>query len=242
MKKVLKPFGKKIDAEIVLPGSKSITNRVYIYSALSSKKTELKGLLESEDTYIMRNALKKFGIKIKENVIHGGIENFVDGDIEIFCGNSGTSMRFLCALASLRNGETLLFGKDRMHKRPIEPLLKSLRDLGVDAISINNDGCPPVLIRGNGKIKGGHTTMRGNLSSQFFSALIAIAPFAKNPVKIEIDGNIVSAPYIKMTISILRQFGVFVDFDNRRIRIKSQKYKSPNTFQLRGISMQEAIY
>lgn len=233
MKIKIRPFTAPLDAHVVLPGSKSITNRVYLYAALATGKTVFKGALISEDTAIMRTALKQFGVKIHGQTVWGGSFS-TKGRQEIFCGNAGTATRFLVAVAALREGETVFFGKERMHARPIEPLLTSLRDLGVDAVSVNGDGCPPVIVRGTGKLRGGKTAMRGDLSSQFFSALLAMAPLAQNPVEIEIIGKLVSLPYLEMTIALLKSFGITIDFDGRFLRVKPQQYKTPGEFRVEG--------
>ncbi len=232
---IIQPFKKPSFASIKLPGSKSITNRVYLYSALAQGTTELNNVLESEDTEIMRTALEQFDINIENNKVHGKGGKFTKkGDLEIYCGNAGTATRFLIAIAGLRKGTTIFKGKERMHSRPIEPLLQSLRDLGVKAESINNNNCPPVKIIGTGKIKGGKTKMRGDLSSQFFSALLALAPLCENPVEIEIEEKLVSKPYLEMTIALLKKFGIQVDFSGQFLKIKPQKYISPKKFEIEG--------
>ncbi|MCT4592197.1 MAG: 3-phosphoshikimate 1-carboxyvinyltransferase [Candidatus Gracilibacteria bacterium] len=231
-KKYIKPFTLPIDAEVRIPGSKSISNRAFVCASLCEGGLELGNLLESEDTMVMREALSQFGVDIKGDIVIGNGGDFQEGDFEIYLANAGTATRFLTALAGLRRGKTLIKGKERMYARPIEILLKALRDLGVDAQSVNGNGCPPVLINGTGQIRGGKTMMRGDVSSQYFSALLQVAPLAENPVEIEIDGKLTSLPYVEMTIAMLRDFGIHIDFDGKRFRVEPQQYKNPKCYQI----------
>lgn len=230
----IKPFEGASFASIHLSGSKSITNRVLLYSSLAEGETELKNVLKSEDTEIMQTALAQFGVKIENGVVFGTNGNFIEGDLEIFCGNAGTATRFLVAIAALRKGKTYFSGKERMHSRPIESLINALSDLGVQVESVNNNNCLPLVVQGTGKIAGGKVKMRGDLSSQYFSALLALAPFAEKEVEIEIIGELVSKPYLDMTIALLNKFCVQVELSEPYLRIKPQKYVSPKIFEIEG--------
>src|SRR5262249_53094463 len=129
---------------------------------------------------------------------------------DLFVANSGTSMRFLTALVALGKGRYRLDGVSRMRERPIEDLLAALRQLGVQAYSERQNGYPPVAIESQG-LKGGRARIRGNISSQFLSALLMVAPLSRKPVTIEIDGPLVSKPYVNMTLGMMQAFGVRVE-------------------------------
>ncbi len=216
---------------VSLPGSKSITNRAMIIAALAQGESTLRGVLDSDDTRYMAAALGSLGFEVvadwDERVIriggHGG--RIPERDASLFLGNSGTSMRFLAALCASGNGTYRLDGTDAMRKRPIEPLLDALRQLGVDAVSENGDGCPPIRITTAG-IAPGQATMRGDLSSQYFSALAMALPATSGEVSINVDGRLVSQPYIDLTASTMEVFGVKMSHDGyRRISIvPGQRY------------------
>jgi len=171
----------RCDAVVTIPGSKSYTHRALVISALADGESVLANALKSEDTEYTIEGLKKFGVNIfwKENELHvqGKGGTFRSDDTEVFVGNSGTSMRFLTALASLRNGRTLLDGNERMRQRPMIDLLEALEALGVKAYSRNGDGCPPVAVVSRG-LSGGVVNIRGDRSSQFLSSLLMVAPYA----------------------------------------------------------------
>lgn len=133
----------------------------------------------------------------------------MEGEENIFIGNSGTSMRFLTALAALKKGRTLLDGSERMRKRPMSDLLDSLKALGVKAYFREGKGCPPVMIESQG-LFGGKTTIRGEESSQFLSALLMVAPYAQEDVALEVTGHLASRPYVDITCEVMSDFGVEV--------------------------------
>ena len=240
MKKIkIRPFYKEIKGKVIIPGSKSITNRVFILAALSAGKAIVSNALESEDTQIMENALKKCGVKIikKKGLLHiqGLAGKFKSKqDLKIFMSNSGTSMRFLSAFFAFRPGKTILYGKKRMHKRPIEILLQGLRGIGAEINSIDSNGCPPIEIRGKEKLNGGKISLSGKISSQFFSAILQIAFLCKNPVEILIKDKLVSRPYLKMTIELLKKFKIFCEHsaDFKKIVIWPQTLQSPKKISI----------
>lgn len=208
----IKP-GKLNDATVSVPGSKSYTHRMMIAAALSDGECSIKNPLRSEDTLLTVSCLKQIGTKIREAagdvIIQGTGGKFKPSDHPINLGNSGTSMRLLTAIVALGQGSYILTGTDRMQQRPIQDLLDSLSQMGIGAQSLNNDGCPPVKISG-GSIKGGKIYLDCHISSQFLSALLLIAPFADQPVKINITRGPVSRPYIDMTLDVMQNFGLNV--------------------------------
>src|SRR5262249_1255021 len=195
-----------------VPGSKSITNRALVLAALTAKgfAYTLRGALQSEDTEVMIDCLRALGFRVltewPESMIcvnSGESEPLIPAKgADLFVANSGTTMRFLTALVSLGHGRFRLDGVARMRERPIEDLLEAMRQLGVVAYSERNNGCPPVIVEANG-LKGGHVKIKSNTSSQFLSGLLLAAPFAQSPMTIEIEGPLVSWPYVFMTGQML---------------------------------------
>lgn len=217
----IEPLTHSPDVTMRVPGSKSITNRALILAALASRQGDctLEGVLECEDTHVMIESLNHLGFHLKvsleaDDVLHvqqlQGDHLIAATKANLFVENSGTSMRFLTALVSLGEGLYHLDGIDRMRERPIEDLLQALQQLGVDAKSIPGNGCPPVMVQSKG-MKGGHVQMRGDVSSQFLSGLLMAAPLAQNDVTVEIDGTLVSRPYVDMTLQMIQHFGGVVE-------------------------------
>jgi 3-phosphoshikimate 1-carboxyvinyltransferase len=198
----------------------------------------LANVLKSEDTEYTIEGLKTFGVHISwaEDGLHvqGKGGDFRSGDIEVFVGNSGTSMRFLTALASLRNGRTLLDGNERMRQRPMIDLLEGLEALGVKAYSKNGDGCSPVAVVSRG-LSGGVVNIRGDRSSQFLSGLLMVAPHADRHTHLEVTGDLASRPYVDITIHVMSAFGVQVDRRQyHSFSVKAgQRYRSQR-FQIEG--------
>lgn len=195
-----------------VPGSKSITNRALVLAALAEGTTILTGVLHSDDTRHMRNALTAMGISILDLDattvrVEGGRSRLRQPDHELFVGNSGTTVRFLAALACLVPGKVTLVGDEHMQKRPISDLVLGLNQLGV-AIDCAS-GCPPLTIHG-GRLPGGTVQMPGNKSSQYFSALLMAAQCADGAIDIEATGNLVSRPYIDITLNMMHAFGADV--------------------------------
>jgi 3-phosphoshikimate 1-carboxyvinyltransferase len=218
-KLAVEPLSRPPCATVRVPGSKSITNRALVLGALYSNGTpcNLRGWLHSGDTEVMINALHMLGFQVTAHWDRPLPELTVcgpagDGAIparsaDLFVANSGTSMRFLTALLSLGHGRYRLDGVPRMRQRPIGDLLDALGQLGVRAHSENNDGCPPVIIEADG-LSGGRARIRGDVSSQFLSGLLLAAPRARGDVTLEIEGPLVSEPYVAMTVAMLRQWGL----------------------------------
>jgi 3-phosphoshikimate 1-carboxyvinyltransferase len=197
------------------PGSKSITNRALICAALADGTSTLTGALDSEDTGVMMDSLRRFGVAVdvqdagKTLQVTGCGGKIPAASADLYIANSGTSVRFLTALAALGHGRFRLEGTLRMHQRPIADLLEGLADLGVQLNSEAGNGCPPVVVHGAG-IPGGRALVRGDVSSQFVSGLLMVAPYAEKPVELIVDGGLVSQPYVRMTLAVMRAFGVDV--------------------------------
>jgi len=230
----IKPI-KYCDAQIKILGSKSYTHRALIISALSGGESILINALKCNDTEYTIEALKRFGIEIfmeDQNLhVHGNRgELNLRGDENIFVGDSGTTMRFLTAFSSLRDGRTILDGSERMRKRPIEELLKGLRMLGVKAYS--RGGYPPVVIESKGLL-GGRVEIRGEESSQYLSALLMVAPYARRDVSIEVKGSLSSKPYIDITLDVMSAFGVRVEaWGYNNFFIQRGQYYTPRTYHI----------
>lgn len=196
------------------PGSKSITNRALLCSALGSGESTLTGTLASEDTDVMLAALGQLGISHTGNLsdglvtINGNNGRIAPGDHRLDVANSGTSMRFLSAVAALGQGTISLDGVPRMRERPILPLVNSLRQIGVD-VDCSPNGCPPVVVRACG-LPGGTTCVEGEASSQFLSALLLASPCAEKGVLANASNDSVSLPYLEMTVDVMKSFGVEV--------------------------------
>ncbi len=209
----IKPI-QRCNASVTLPGSKSYTHRALLLSALADGDSFLINPLRSEDTEHTVRGLKAFGVPItwKSNSLRvcGRGGKFREGSLEIFTGSSGTSMRFLTALAALREGRTLLNGDERMKRRPVADLLAGLEALGVRAYSLEGTGCPPVMVESNG-LDGGTAVIRADKSSQFLSALLMVAPYAQREVSVEVNGHLASRPYVDMTLHAMQTFGVKVE-------------------------------
>ena len=208
------PTREKIDAEIALPGSKSITNRALVIGALARGETELANWLRCDDTEVMIECLRSLGFPLApedDRLTIRGQDGAVPRDrATLNTANSGTTMRFLTGLVSLGRGTYTLDGSPRMRQRPIGDLLEGLRALGVRALSDRENGCPPVTVRAGG-IPGGTCELSGEISSQFLSAVLLSAPYAEAPVTIRVTGELVSRPYVDMTLRMMRDFGVEVD-------------------------------
>ena len=229
------------NGEIQIPGSKSLSNRILLLATLAKGTTKITNLLDSDDIKHMLNALKTMGVSyqledegrtcILEGL--GGPINVENADL--FLGNAGTAMRPLTAALCLGTGEYRLHGEPRMHERPIGDLVDALVDLGVDVQYEDNKDYPPLLIKANG-IQGGEVSIKGNISSQFLTALLMSAPLAKGDLTIKVDGELVSKPYIDITLSVMKQFGVEVENQNYEAFVikGNQTYQSPGEIMVEG--------
>ncbi len=198
-----------VDRAWCIPGSKSITNRALVLAALAEGTTRLEGVLESDDTRYMQQALLDLGIAVRKLSattleIDGGRRRLKAPNKPLFIGNSGTTVRFLTALCCLVDGPVTLVGDEAMAKRPIQDLVDGLRQLGVriDCAS----GCPPLTVYG-GKLPGGRLSMRGDRSSQYFSALLLAGALSEGETELRIEGELVSRPYVEITRRMVEDFG-----------------------------------
>jgi len=204
------------DSEVNVPGSKSYTHRILIASALSDGVCTIVNCLKSEDTLLTLNALRQLGVRIDEYeekvVVHGAKGLFSPCKDPIYLANSGTSMRLLTGIVAIGNGTYTLTGTKRMHERPIQDLLDALNQIGVETHCINDNGCPPVKIKGS-KLNGGNVELNCSISSQYLSSLLLMAPYTNKGLEITVTKGPVSKPYIDMTVDIMKRLGVKVDRD-----------------------------
>jgi 3-phosphoshikimate 1-carboxyvinyltransferase len=225
-----------INAKLSVPGSKSITQRALIVACLARGESEIKGPLDSEDTRLLRNTLICLGIPIKAKgdnwIVKGQGGKVLPVNQDLYLGNNGTGIRFIASLVALGQGIYRLTGTRRMAERPIEPLLKALRMWGAEARSIKNTGCPPVEIKAHG-LKGGETLLSASQSSQYLSSLLLVAPVTQNPAKIVLDGNLVSRPYVDLTLAVMAAFGVNVKEENNTFLVPRTPYKAKE-YQIEG--------
>ena len=220
----------KISGEVNCPANKSYTHRAIFLSALSDGKSIIKKVLHSNDTNATISACRAFGVEVNESDDTVSVENSIGSTVQgsmINAQNSGTTLRIATAIAALSGGNTELTGDDSLKKRPMRPILDSLESLGITTES--NDGKPPITIKG--KIDGNYVNIKGDISSQFISALLIIAPRLDSGLTIEIDGNVVSKPYIDLTITTMKKFGVDVKVVEpyKKYSILHQIYQ-PTTF------------
>ncbi len=230
------PIQHPLNASVRVPGSKSLTNRALLIAALADGKTTLQNALFSDDSRYFANALRTLGFRIEENEAKAEMNVWgLGGKIpatsaKLFIGNAGTAARFLTAFLNLGNGEYIVDGEARMRERPIADLLEALRPLGAK-IETQSD-CPPAKIRARG-LKGGKTQIAGNISSQYLSALLMTAPYAENPVEIEITTELFSKPYVDMTISIMQDFGVNAERDDyQAFKVSPARYTAKETYTI----------
>ncbi|QRN41124.1 MAG: 3-phosphoshikimate 1-carboxyvinyltransferase [Neisseriaceae bacterium] len=200
-------------SNIMLPGSKSISNRVLLLAALSKGECHLHNVLDSDDTQYMQKALKFLGIDIKninqnEIMIKGNQGNFTVKEADLFLGNAGTAFRPLTSVLALQDGYYRIHGTTRMHERPIKDLVDSLQTMGSNIKYLKQSGYPPLKIEPF-KYNGISTvTVNGNVSSQFLTALLMAAPLLKQEIEIQVIGDLISKPYIDITLNIMAKFGI----------------------------------
>ena len=234
-----------VEGEIQLPGSKSLTNRALLLSALAKGTTKLSNLLDSDDSRYMRNALQALGVKLHFNddftecEVQGaeGHFNWQSG-LALYLGNAGTAMRMLTAALCLKGetkAEVVLTGEERMKARPIAHLVEALQQAGADIQYFESQGYPPLVIKNTG-LKGGKVQINGSISSQYLTALLIVAPFVDSQLEIEVVGDFVSKPYIEMTIAMMKDFGVEVQWLSEKSFLVSgnQIYRSPGSYTVEG--------
>jgi 3-phosphoshikimate 1-carboxyvinyltransferase len=229
---------KKVSGTVTVPGSKSYTNRALLIAALADGVSRLEKPLVSDDTKFMIRALKGFGIKVEEEpdafIVSGKAGKLITPEEDIFVGNAGTAMRFLTTFSALVKGKVHLDGDERMRERPLADLLECLGQMGIKAIPVYHNGCPPIDIEGEG-VPGGEVTLLGNKSSQYLTSLLLSAPYFKNDTSILIEGDLTSKSYADITLDIMQTFGVTAENDNyQKFSVQAgQVYKS-QTYKVEG--------
>lgn len=238
---VLQPR-KVARGEVTLPGSKSLSNRILLLAALARGTTTVTNMLDSDDVRHMLTALRQLGVSYslsddrKTCVVQGLSGPFQAANpIELFLGNAGTAVRPLTAALCISNGVFTITGEPRMYERPIGDLVDAMRGLGADVTYRLNDGYPPLVIKGE-KLAGGEVSIKGNVSSQYLTALLMVAPLLSSDLLIRVEGELVSKPYIDITLDTMRRFGVAVDnHDYQTFTVRSgQIYQSPGTMMVEG--------
>ncbi len=228
----------KASGTVEPPGSKSISNRVLPLAALASGITTIKNLPDGEDVELMQSSLKQLGLKLSENQGAIKIEGLGEGfssekPIDLFLGNSGTSMRTLAALICASEGHFNLDGIARMRERPIADLIDAILPIaGNTTVTYTGQrGFPPLKIFAQG-LDGGKTKIRGNVSSQFLTGLLLAMPLCKGRIEVEMDGPLSSMPYVALTLQMMETFGVKIENDNfRRFILENpQGYRSPGEY------------
>jgi 3-phosphoshikimate 1-carboxyvinyltransferase len=229
----LKPL-RRASGSVRLPGSKSISNRVLLLAALAEGETEIGGLLDADDTRVMQEALKKLGVKFSGARVEGVGGPFPVKKAELFLGNAGTALRPLAAAPAFSSGEYRLTGVPRMHERPIGDLVDALRGIGAHVDYTGSEGFPPLAIH-PGKISGENLRVRGDVSSQFLTALLMALPLTGKPSRVEVQGELISKPYVEITLNVMRRFGIEVKRSGwRYFEVPSRSYASPGKILVEG--------
>ena len=228
----------RAEGTVRLPGSKSISNRVLLLAALAKGKTQVRGLLDAEDTRVMLDALQKLDVPIDtrdfSSLVVAGTGAITRRKMDLFLGNAGTAFRPLTAALALTGGEYRLMGKPRMHQRPIRDLVDPLRTIGAKIDYAGEDGFPPLAIH-PGEIRvDGHIMMRGNVSSQYLSALLMALPLARGGTVV-IEGELISKPYVTITLNMMRKFGNEVTVNGwRSFDVPGYNYVAPAEIYVEG--------
>ncbi len=230
-----------VNGSVYIPGSKSLSNRILLLAALAKGTTSITNLLDSDDVKHMLNALTSLGVKHELSTDHRSCKVYGLGgplgqaSTPLFLGNAGTAMRPLCAALCLGEGSYELTGEPRMYERPIGDLVDALIVLGAEIEYLGEENYPPLKINAKG-LNGGDVSIKGNISSQFLTALLMAAPMAGRDLCIRVDGELVSKPYIDITLHTMALFGVSVDNNNyQSFTIRSgQKYTSPGEIMVEG--------
>ncbi|RUM89419.1 MAG: 3-phosphoshikimate 1-carboxyvinyltransferase [Thermodesulfatator sp.] len=237
-KREIKPLEGPIRARLRLPGSKSLTQRALLCAALASGESRLENPLWSEDTELLARALSVSGaeVRLEEGSFRvrgtGGSPYFLER-AEIFFGNNGTGSRFFLAYAALaRRGKAVLYGKPRLHERPMGPLLEALRSLGAQLRCLEKEGFLPVEVL-PGELQGGRVPLSAEKSSQFVSALLLIGPYLPGGLELEIQGPMVSTPYVELTLAVMQAFGAEVQKRPQGFRVLEGRYQ-PQTYEIEG--------
>ena len=236
----LQPINK-VEGTVQIPGSKSLSNRILLLAAMASGETTITNLLDSDDIRRMLESLALLGVRYQLSddktrcTVQGLGSSFNKVDTHLFLGNAGTAMRPITAALCVGGGDYELSGDPRMYERPIGDLVDALRQLGADIRYLKDQNYPPLKIVGTG-LKGGEVSIKGSISSQFLTALLMAAPFVEDDLTIVVEGELVSKPYIDITLDVMASFGVQVTNDNyQKFIIKAgQSYSSPGSIMVEG--------
>ena len=226
----IKPL-QNLKATVTVPGSKSYTNRALLIAGLTDGECRLEKPLVSDDTKYMIQALKAFGVPVREEegafIVSGKGGKLCAPDNDIFIGNAGTAMRFLTTFSTLAPGKVRLDGDERMHERPLADLLDCLTQMGIHAVSVNDNGCPPIDIKG-GEVPGGDVQLAGDKSSQYLTSILLSAPYFKNDTCVHIQGDLTSKSYADITLDIMKTFGVHVENESyQHFKVKQETTIKP---------------
>ena len=229
----LKP-ARRAAGTVRLPGSKSISNRVLLLAALAQGETEVHGLLDADDTRVMREALAALGVVLSNGKVKGVGGVFPVKRAELYLGNAGTALRPLTAALAFSGGEYRLGGAARMHERPIGDLVDALRGIGACIDYLEKDGFPPLAVH-PGSIKIEKPRVRGDVSSQFLTALLMALPLAGSNSRLEVQGELISKPYVEITLNLMRRFGIEAARTGwRYFDLPPGPYRSPGNIHVEG--------
>jgi 3-phosphoshikimate 1-carboxyvinyltransferase len=230
----VQPAARPVDGTIRPPGSKSYTNRALLLAGLASGTSTLSGALFSDDTLHMARGLAALGLDVRSDetertfTVTGGGGMVPAARASVYVGNSGTTARFLAPMMALGRGVYELDGDEAMRVRPIQPLLDAMTALGARAKSVRDNGCLPIRIEGGG-FDGGSARMPGAISSQFFSALLMVGPRLRRGVVLDVEGELVSKPYLEVTAQAMKAFGATLKHDAfRRFEVALGGYAGTN--------------
>jgi 3-phosphoshikimate 1-carboxyvinyltransferase len=230
---------RRVAGTVRLPGSKSISNRVLLLAALAQGDTMVRDLLDADDTGYMLAALAKLGVECvpvqgRDYRVRGIGGVFPVKSAELFLGNAGTAVRPLTAALAFSDGRYRLSGVPRMHERPIRDLVDALRGLGADIAYLGQDGCPPLEIRPGARARPAEARVRGDVSSQYVTALLMALPLIGGG-SIEVEGELVSKPYVEMTLTLMARFGVRAGRSGwSRFTVPPMRYRSPGEIYVEG--------
>jgi 3-phosphoshikimate 1-carboxyvinyltransferase len=232
----ISPLTDPLRATVCVPGSKSLTNRALLAAALAEGITTLTNALFSDDSRYFVDALERLGFAVSRHAgettltVTGLGGRIPAATAQLFVGNAGTAARFLTAMLTLGQGRYELDGEPRMRERPISDLLDALTQLGAQVFSAT--GCPPVTVTAAG-LPGGRATIAGNVSSQFLSGLLLVAPYARGPVELVVERGLNSKPYVDMTLALMADFGVTVEREGyERFGVRPKRYQAHSAYAI----------